>query len=92
MDTMKGLGRYASFVYFPPPNILILIYGRLTADDAGWGTRALTSLGPPKYKYAYSRELTSVPLRAINSVGECYLHTVEVTGSNPVSPKQSPTL
>ena len=25
-------------------------------------------------------------LWAINSVGECYLHTVEVTGSNPVSP------
>ena len=25
-------------------------------------------------------------IRAINSVGECYLHTVEVTGSNPVSP------
>ena len=24
--------------------------------------------------------------RAINSVGECHLHTVEVTGSNPVSP------
>jgi hypothetical protein len=24
--------------------------------------------------------------RAINSVGECYLHTVEVTGSSPVSP------
>ena len=23
---------------------------------------------------------------AINSVVECYLHTVEVTGSNPVSP------
>ncbi len=23
---------------------------------------------------------------AINSAGECYLHTVEVTGSNPVSP------
>jgi hypothetical protein len=23
---------------------------------------------------------------AINSVEECYLHTVEVTGSNPVSP------
>lgn len=26
------------------------------------------------------------PLRAINSAGECHLHTVEVTGSNPVSP------
>ena len=25
--------------------------------------------------------------RAINSVGECYLHTVEVTSSNLVSPK-----
>ena len=23
---------------------------------------------------------------AINSAGECHLHTVEVTGSNPVSP------
>ena len=23
---------------------------------------------------------------AVNSVGECYLHTVEVTGSNPVPP------
>src|SRR5438132_4484440 len=28
-------------------------------------------------------------LRAINSAGECYLHTVEVTGSNPVSPTHS---
>ncbi len=28
-------------------------------------------------------------LRAINSVGECYLHTVEVTGSIPVSPNLS---
>ena len=27
-------------------------------------------------------------IRAINSVGECHLHTVEVTGSNPVSPTQ----
>ena len=27
-----------------------------------------------------------VPQWAINSAGECYLHTVEVTGSNPVSP------
>jgi hypothetical protein len=26
---------------------------------------------------------------AINSAGECYLHTVEVTGSNPVSPMQT---
>ncbi len=26
---------------------------------------------------------------AINSVVECYLHTVEVTGSNPVSPTTS---
>lgn len=25
-------------------------------------------------------------LRAINSAGECYLHMVEVTGSNPVLP------
>ena len=25
-------------------------------------------------------------LRAVNSAGECYLHTVEVTGSNPVPP------
>ena len=24
--------------------------------------------------------------RAVNSVGECHLHTVEVTGSNPVPP------
>ena len=24
--------------------------------------------------------------RAVNSAGECYLHTVEVTGSNPVPP------
>ncbi len=23
---------------------------------------------------------------AVNSAGECYLHTVEVTGSNPVPP------
>lgn len=28
--------------------------------------------------------------RAINSVGECHLHTVEVTGSNPVSPTPRP--
>ena len=27
---------------------------------------------------------------AINSVGECYLHTVEVTGSIPVSPIYQP--
>ena len=25
-------------------------------------------------------------MRAVNSAGECYLHTVEVTGSNPVPP------
>ena len=30
--------------------------------------------------------------RAINSVGECHLHTVEVTGSNPVSPICDPLL
>lgn len=28
-------------------------------------------------------------LRAINSVGECHPHTVEATGSNPVSPNFS---
>ena len=28
--------------------------------------------------------------RVINSAGECYLHTVEVTGSNPVSPTIKP--
>ena len=26
------------------------------------------------------------PIWAVNSAGECYLHTVEVTGSNPVPP------
>jgi hypothetical protein len=29
--------------------------------------------------------------RAINSAVECYLHTVEVTGSNPVSPTTLPS-
>jgi hypothetical protein len=27
-----------------------------------------------------------ISTRAVNSAGECYLHTVEVTGSNPVPP------
>ncbi len=34
---------------------------------------------------ARAAHATDTP-RAINSAGECYLHTVEVTGSNPVSP------
>jgi hypothetical protein len=28
-------------------------------------------------------------IRAVNSAGECYLHTVEVTGSNPVPPTRN---
>lgn len=28
-------------------------------------------------------------IRAVNSVGECYLHTVEVVGSNPIPPTRN---
>ena len=33
-----------------------------------------------------SRQIAKIGPWAINSGVECYLHTVEVTGSNPVSP------
>ena len=34
----------------------------------------------------YYAEIITYFLWAVNSVGECHLHTVEVTGSNPVPP------
>jgi folylpolyglutamate synthase/dihydrofolate synthase len=40
---------------------------------------------------ARSADYKPCPPRAINSAVECYLHTVEVTGSNPVSPTSHPT-
>jgi hypothetical protein len=33
-----------------------------------------------------SPDLVTLESRAINSAVECYLHTVEVRGSNPLSP------
>ena len=56
------------------------------------GTVSKTVVGvtPPRVRIPASPPanflLYSEKNRAINSAGECHLHTVEVTGSNPVSP------
>ena len=54
-------------------------------------SRSMTLLPIPNFERAltgfllYARMQSCRNKRTINSAGECYLHTVEVTGSNPVS-------
>jgi hypothetical protein len=51
--------------------------------------KALTNKGPHHYKsqdYGPAQGFKGQPKWAVNSAGECHLHTVEVTGSNPVPP------
>ena len=51
--------------------------------------KALTSKGPDHYKMQdcnWPQRFKGRQNWAVNSAGECHLHTVEVTGSNPVPP------
>ena len=56
---------------------------RMTPNPAA---KKSLDLSAAKLLYIPTALMREFKTGAVNSAGECYLHTVEVTGSNPVPP------